>query len=48
MSADRFCQSALGTPLNPPKLALGSTTERYIHAARRSYPDAAELAEARL
>ena len=26
----------------------GSTTERYLHAARTSYPDAAELAEARL
>ena len=28
--------------------AQGSTTERYLHAARTSYPDAAELAEARL
>lgn len=28
--------------------AHGSTTERYLHAARTSYPDAAELAEARL
>jgi len=28
--------------------AQGSTTERYPHAARTSYPDAAELAEARL
>jgi hypothetical protein len=26
--------------------AHGSTTERYLHAARTSYPDAAELAEA--
>jgi hypothetical protein len=28
--------------------AQGSTTERYLHAARTSYPDAAELAGARL
>ncbi|MGH7539844.1 MAG: hypothetical protein ACRELC_02485 [Gemmatimonadota bacterium] len=28
--------------------AQGSTTERYLHAARTSYPDAAELTEARL
>jgi integrase len=28
--------------------AHGSTTERYPHAARTSYPDAAEFAEARL
>jgi len=28
--------------------AHGSTTERYLHAARTSYPDAADLAEARL
>jgi len=28
--------------------AQGSTTERYLHAARTSYPDAAELAEARM
>ena len=28
--------------------AQDSTTERYLHAARTSYPDAAELAEARL
>jgi integrase len=28
--------------------AQGSTTDRYLHAARTSYPDAAELAEARL
>ena len=28
--------------------AQGSTTERYLHAHRMSYPDAAELAEARL
>jgi integrase len=28
--------------------AQGSTTERYLHAARTSYPNAAELAEARL
>lgn len=28
--------------------AQGSTTERYLHAARTSYPEAAELAEARL
>jgi integrase len=28
--------------------AQGSTTERYLHAARTSYPDSAELAEARL
>jgi hypothetical protein len=28
--------------------AQGSTTERYLHAARTSFPDAAELAEARL
>jgi integrase len=28
--------------------AQGSTTERYLHANRTSYPDAAELAEARL
>jgi integrase len=28
--------------------AQGSTTERYLHASRTSYPDAAELAEARL
>ena len=28
--------------------AQGSTTERYLHAARTTYPDAAELAEARL
>jgi hypothetical protein len=26
----------------------GSTTGRYLHAHRTSYPDAAELAEARL
>jgi len=28
--------------------AQGSTTERYLHAQRTSFPDAAELAEARL
>ncbi len=28
--------------------AQGSTTERYLHATRTAYPDAAELAEARL
>ena len=28
--------------------AQGSTTERYLHAARTNYPGAAELAEARL
>jgi hypothetical protein len=28
--------------------AQGSTTERYLHATKTSYPDAAELAEARL
>jgi integrase len=28
--------------------AQGSTTERYLHARKTSYPDAAELAEARL
>jgi hypothetical protein len=28
--------------------AQGSTTGRYLHAARTSYPDAAELAEARI
>jgi hypothetical protein len=28
--------------------AQGSTTERYLHAAKTSYPDAAEAAEARL
>jgi integrase len=28
--------------------AQGSTTERYLHASRTSYPDSAELAEARL
>jgi hypothetical protein len=28
--------------------AQGSTAERYLHAAKTSYPDAAELAEARL
>ncbi len=28
--------------------AQGSTTERYLHAARTTYPDAAELAEAHL
>jgi hypothetical protein len=28
--------------------AEGSTTERYLHADRTAYPDAAELAEARL
>lgn len=28
--------------------AHGSTTERYLHATKTSYPDAAELAEARL
>jgi integrase len=28
--------------------AQGSTTERYLHASRTAYPDAAELAEARL
>jgi integrase len=28
--------------------AQGSTTERYLHANRTAYPDAAELAEARL
>jgi integrase len=28
--------------------AQGSTTERYLHAARTNYPDSAELAEARL
>jgi integrase len=28
--------------------AQGATTERYLHAARTSYPGAAELAEARL
>ena len=28
--------------------AQGSTTERYLHAAKTSYPEAAALAEARL
>ena len=28
--------------------AQGSTTERYLNVAKTSYPDAAELAEARL
>ena len=28
--------------------AQGSTTERYLHANRTSYPDMAELAEARM
>ena len=28
--------------------AQGSTTERYLHASRTAYPDAAELTEARL
>ena len=28
--------------------AHGSTTERYLHARKTSYPDSAELAEARL
>ena len=28
--------------------AQGSTTERYLHAAKTSYPDMAELAEARM
>jgi integrase len=28
--------------------AQGSTTERYLHAARTTFPGAAELAEARL
>jgi len=28
--------------------AQGSSTERYLHAAKTSYPDAAQLAEARL
>ena len=28
--------------------AHGSTTERYLHAAKTSYPDMAELAEARM
>ena len=28
--------------------AQGSTTERYLHAARTSYPDAAKRAEARV
>jgi hypothetical protein len=28
--------------------AQGSTTERYLHAAKTSFPDAAELAEGRL
>jgi integrase len=28
--------------------AQGSTTERYLHATKTAYPDAAELAEARL
>jgi len=28
--------------------AQSSTTERYLHAHRTSYPDAAELAEARV
>jgi len=28
--------------------AQGSTTERYLHAARTSFPDMAGLAEARL
>ena len=31
-----------------PGHAQVSTTERYVHAHRTSYPDAAELAEARL
>jgi len=28
--------------------APGSTTERYLHAHRTSYPDMAQLAEARM
>jgi hypothetical protein len=28
--------------------AHGSTTERYLHAHKTSYPDAADMAEARL
>jgi hypothetical protein len=28
--------------------AQGSTTERYVHASQTSYPNEAELAEARL
>jgi site-specific recombinase XerD len=28
--------------------AQGSTTERYLHASKTAYPDAAELAEARV
>jgi hypothetical protein len=28
--------------------AQGSTTERYLHAAKTGYPDAAALADARL
>ena len=28
--------------------AQGSTTERYLHATKTAYPDAAGLAEARL
>jgi hypothetical protein len=28
--------------------AHGSTTERYLHAGKTSYPNAAELAEVRL
>jgi len=28
--------------------AQGSTTERYLHARKTAYPDAAELTEARL
>jgi integrase len=28
--------------------AQGSTTERYLHAQKTAYPDAAELAEARI
>jgi hypothetical protein len=35
-------------PLRPNRHAQGSTTERYLHAHRTAYPDAAELAEARL
>jgi len=50
-----FCTSTIsGSPENSIPISVsiaghaqGSTTERYLHAHRTSYPDAAELAEAR-
>ena len=38
----------VGVPNGGAGHAQGSTTERYLQAARTSYSDAAELAEARL